>query len=173
MAISPSAPIPASGGLVVASARGRWVLAGAVLGSGIAGIDSAVMNVALPIIGRELGAYFSPLQWAVTGFTLSLAALILLSGALGDHFGRRRVFLIGVAGFTGASVLCAAAPGIAVLIGDRSIQGIGGALMTPASLAIVQSSFRVEDRPRAIGIWSDFGGVASVTAPFIGGVVPR
>jgi MFS family permease len=109
------------------------------------------MNVALPIIGRDLGADFSQLQWAVTGYTLSLAALILLSGALGDHFGRRRVFLIGVAGFTGASVLCAAAPGIAVLIGDRSIQGIGAALMTPASLAIVQSSFRAEDRPRAIG----------------------
>lgn len=102
MAISPSATIPASGGIEVASARGRWVLAAAVLGSGIAGVDSAVMNVALPIIGRDLSADFSQLQWTVTGYTLSLAALILLSGALGDHFGRRRVFLIGVGGFTGA-----------------------------------------------------------------------
>jgi MFS family permease len=148
MAISPSATIPASGGIEVASARGRWVLAAAVLGSGIAGVDSAVMNVALPIIGRDLSADFSQLQWTVTGYTLSLAALILLSGALGDHFGRRRVFLIGVVGFTGASVLCAVAPGIDALIGDRSIQGIGGALMIPASLAIIQSSFRAEDRSR-------------------------
>jgi EmrB/QacA subfamily drug resistance transporter len=169
VAVWPSGPIPASGGLEVASARGRWVLAAAVLGSGIAGIDSAVMNVALPVIGRDLRADFSQLQWTVTGYTLSLAALILLSGALGDHFGRRRVFLIGVIGFTGASVLCALAPGIDALIGDRSIQGIGGALMIPASLAIIQSSFRAEDRSRAIGIWSGFSGVASVTAPFAGG----
>src|ERR1700743_1924110 len=121
MAISPSAPIPASGGLTIASARGRWVLAAAVLGSGIVGIDSAVMTVALPITGRDLSADFSQLQWTVTGYTLSLAALILLSGALGDHFGRRRVFLIGVVGFTGASVLCALAPGVDALIGERSI----------------------------------------------------
>jgi EmrB/QacA subfamily drug resistance transporter len=140
-----------------------------VLGSGIAGIDSAVMNVALPFIGRDLGADFAQLQWTVTGYTLSLAALLLLAGALGDHFGRRRVFLIGVSGFTAASLLCAAAPGIGALIGTRSIQGIGGALMTPASLAIIQSSFRAEDRPRAVGIWSGFAGVASVIAPFIGG----
>jgi EmrB/QacA subfamily drug resistance transporter len=127
------------------------------------------MNVALPFIGRDLRADFSQLQWTITGYTLSLAALILLAGALGDHFGRRRVFLIGVTGFTVASLLCAAAPGIDVLIGARSIQGIGGALMTPASLAIIQSSFRAEDRPRAIGTWSGFTGVASVVAPFVGG----
>src|ERR1700744_4001760 len=169
MAVSPSVPIPAPGGIEVASAGGRGILAQAVLGTGIAGIDSAVMNVALPIIGRDLSADFSQLQWTVTGYTLSLAALILLSGALGDHFGRRRVFLIGVVGFTGASVLCAVAPGIDALIGDRSLQGIGGALMIPASLAIIQSSFRAEDRARAIGIWSGFSGVASVTAPFAGG----
>jgi EmrB/QacA subfamily drug resistance transporter len=140
-----------------------------VLGSGIAGIDSAVMNVALPFIGRDLGADFAQLQWIVTGYALSLAALLLLAGALGDHFGRRRVFIIGVIGFTVASLLCAAAQGIDALIGTRSVQGIGGALMTPASLAIIQSSFKAEDRPRAIGIWSGFSGVASVVAPFIGG----
>src|ERR1700759_5268306 len=164
MAVSPSAPISASGGIEVASAQGRWVLAAAVLGSGIAGIDSAVMNVAFPVIGRDLRADFSQLQWTVTGYTLSLAALILLSGALGDHYGRRRVFLIGVIGVTGASVLFPGAPGIDALIGDRSIQGISGALMIPASLAIIQSSFRAEDRSRAIGIWSGFGGGASGTA---------
>jgi EmrB/QacA subfamily drug resistance transporter len=164
-----SAIAPAPGGITIGSARGRWVLLAAVLGSGIAGIDSAVMNVALPFIGRDLGADFAQLQWTVTGYTLSLAALLLLAGALGDHFGRRRVFLIGVIGFTAASLLCAAAPGIGALIGTRSVQGIGGALMTPASLAIIQSSFRAGDRPRAIGIWSGFSGVASVVAPFIGG----
>src|ERR1700749_752566 len=151
MAVSLRAAIPPPGGIAVGSARGRWVLVAAVLGSGIAGIDSAVMNVALPIIGRDLSADFSQLQWTVTGYTLSLAALILLSGALGDHFGRRRVFLIGVVGFTGASVLCAVAPGIDALIGDRSIQGIDGGATIPASLAIIQSSFRAEDRSRAIG----------------------
>jgi EmrB/QacA subfamily drug resistance transporter len=169
MAVSLSAAVPPPGGIAVGSARGRWVLVAAVLGSGMAGIDSSVMNVALPVIGRDLGAGFSQLQWTVTGYTLSLAALVLLSGALGDHFGRRRVFLIGVTGFTAASLLCAAAPGIDTLIGARSIQGIGGALMIPASLAIVQSSIRAEDRARAIGIWSGFSGVASVIAPFAGG----
>jgi MFS family permease len=127
------------------------------------------MNVALPFIGRDLGADFAQLQWTVAGYTLSLAALLLLAGALGDHFGRRRVFLVGVIGFTAGSLLCAAAPGIDTLIGTRVVQGVGGALMTPASLAIIQSSFRAEDRPRAIGIWSGFSGVASVVAPFVGG----
>jgi EmrB/QacA subfamily drug resistance transporter len=169
MAGSLSAAAPAPGWITIGSARGRWVLLAAVLGSGIAGIDSAAMNVALPFIGRDLGADFAQLQWTVTGYTLSLAALLLLAGALGDHFGRRRVFLVGVIGFTVASLLCAAAPGIGTLIGTRSVQGIGGALMTPASLAIIQSSFRAEDRPQAIGIWSGFSGVASVVAPFIGG----
>jgi EmrB/QacA subfamily drug resistance transporter len=169
MAASLSGATHAPGGISLASVRGRWVLVTAVLGSAIAGIDSAVMNVALPTIGRDLKASFSQLQWTVTAYTLSLAALILLSGALSDHFGRRRVFLTGVVGFTAASLLCAVAPGMDALIGARSIQGIGGALMIPASLAIIQSSFRAEDRPRAIGIWSGFTGVASVIAPLAGG----
>ncbi len=169
MATALTTDIPAPDGLAVASVQGQWVLLAAVLGSGIAGIDSAVMNVALPIIGHDLNADFGQLQWTITGYTLSLASLILLAGALGDHFGRRRIFLIGVVGFTAASLLCAIAPGINALIGARSIQGIGGALMMPASLAIIQSSFRAEDRPRAIGIWSGFSGVSSVIAPFAGG----
>jgi EmrB/QacA subfamily drug resistance transporter len=166
--VSLSTAVPVSG-VAVASARGRWILVAAVLGSGIAGIDSAAMNVALPAIGRDLRADFTQLQWTVTGYTLSLAALILLSGALGDHYGRRRVFLAGVIGFTCASVLCAISPGIDALIGARSLQGIGGALMTPASLAIIQSSFKPEDRPRAVGIWSGFTGIATLTAPFAAG----
>jgi EmrB/QacA subfamily drug resistance transporter len=163
------ASVPPASGIAVASAQGRWILVAVVLGSGIAGIDSAAMNVALAVIGRDLGADFTQLQWTVTGYTLSLAALVLLSGALGDRYGRRRVFLTGVVGFAGASVLCAVAPGIDALIGARTLQGVGGALMLPASLAIIQSSFRPEDRPRAVGIWSGFTGVATLTAPFAAG----
>jgi EmrB/QacA subfamily drug resistance transporter len=127
------------------------------------------MNVALPIIGRDLTASFSQLQWTITGYTLSLAAFVLLAGALGDHFGRRRVFLIGAMWFTGASLLCAAAPGIGFLIAARTVQGVGGALMIPASLAIIQSSFVAEDRPQAIGVWAGFSGVSTVLAQFVGG----
>src|ERR1700754_5003079 len=122
MRVPLSAPRPTPEGVKIASARGRWIWAAAVLGSGLAGIDSAVVNVALPIIGRDMNVGFSRLQWAITGYTLSLAALILLAGALGDHFGRRRVLLIGVVGFAGSSVLCAVAPGIDALIGARSLQ---------------------------------------------------
>jgi MFS family permease len=116
-------PVP---GVAVASARGRWILVVVVLGSGIAGIDSAAMNVALGVIGRDLSADFTQLQWTVTGYTLSLAALVLLSGALGDRYGRWPVFLTGVAWFAGASVLCAIASGIDALISARSLQGVGG-----------------------------------------------
>jgi EmrB/QacA subfamily drug resistance transporter len=161
--------LPTPGGVRLGSPAGRWILTAAVLGSAIAGVDSSVMNVALPFIGRDLRASFSQLQWAITGYTLSVAALILLAGALGDHYGRRRIFLTGVCGFTVASLLCAIAPDIGSLIGARSIQGIGGALMIPAGLAIMQSSFVEEDRPQAIGIWAGFGGVSSVVAPFLGG----
>src|ERR1700749_1414136 len=146
MAVSLRAAIPPPGGIAVGSARGRWVLVAAVLGSGIAGIDSSVMNVALPIIGRDLSADFSQLQWTVTGYTLSLAALILLAGALGDHFGRRRIFLLGVVGVVAASVLRGGAPGLNAPLMSRVLQGVGGALMIPASLAIIHSSFVTADR---------------------------
>jgi EmrB/QacA subfamily drug resistance transporter len=151
------------------SARGRWVLASMILGSSVAGIDSTVVAVALPAIGRNLHAGFQGLQWTVTGYTLTLASLILLAGWLSDRWGRRRVFLVGLAWFTVASVLCAAAPGIGWLIAARAVQGIGGALMTPASLAIIESAFRPGDRTRAIGTWAGFSGVSSAIAPFLGG----
>jgi EmrB/QacA subfamily drug resistance transporter len=151
------------------SAQGRWILVATVLGSSIAGIDATVVNVTLPDIGRDLGASFASLQWTVTGYTLSLASLILLAGGLGDRYGRRRIFLIGVAVFTLASVLCAVVPDVGSLIGARILQGVGGALMTPASMAILQSTIASDDRPRAIGTWSGFAGIAGGLAPFVGG----
>jgi EmrB/QacA subfamily drug resistance transporter len=158
-----------AGRIRLGQARGRWVLAAAVLGSSMAFLDATVVNVALPTIGRELHTSLSGLQWTVTAYTLSLAGLILLGGALGDRFGRRRVFLIGVIWFALASVLCGLAPGIGVLIAARALQGIGGALLTPGSLAIIQSTFNPDDRPRAIGAWSGLGGVAGAIGPFLGG----
>jgi EmrB/QacA subfamily drug resistance transporter len=151
------------------SAQGRWVLAAMILGSSVAGIDSTVVAVALPAIGRNLHAGFQALQWTVTAYTLTLASLILLAGSLSDRWGRRRVFLAGLGWFTLASVLCAAAPSIGWLIAARALQGIGGALMTPASLAIIEAAFQPGDRTRAIGTWAGFSGVSAAIAPFLGG----
>src|SRR5580704_7872627 len=151
------------------SARGRWVLAAMILGSSVAGIDSTVVAVALPAIGRNLHVGFQDLQWTVTSYTLTLASLILLAGWLSDRWGRRRVFLIGLVWFTLASVLCAAAPSIGWLIAARAVQGIGGALMTPASLAIIEAAFQPDDRTHAIGTWAGFSGVSAAIAPFLGG----
>ena len=155
--------------LAYRSAQGRWVVAAMIMGSSVAGIDSTVVAVALPAIGRNLHVGFQALQWTVTSYTLTLASLILLAGSLSDRWGRRRVFLAGLGWFTVASVLCAAAPGIGWLIAARAVQGIGGALMTPASLAIIEAAFRPGDRTRAIGTWAGFTGVSAAIAPFLGG----
>ncbi|MDQ2747993.1 MAG: DHA2 family efflux MFS transporter permease subunit [Actinomycetota bacterium] len=148
---------------------GRWVLVAAVLGSGLAGIDATVVNVALPALGRDLHAGFSGLQWTINSYTLTLAALILLGGSLGDRFGRRRVFVVGVVWFALASALCALAPTIGMLIAARALQGVGGALLMPGSLAMISASFVPGDRAKAIGAWSGLGGVASAVGPFLGG----
>ena len=151
------------------SARGRWVLLATVLGSALAFIDATVVNIALPSIGRDLNADAAGLQWTVNGYALSLAALVLLGGSLGDRFGRKRVFMIGIAWFAVASLLCGLAPSIGLLIAARVLQGIGGALLTPGSLAILEASFDREDRARAIGAWSGLGGIGGALGPFLGG----
>ena len=156
-------------GLRYGSSRGRWVLLASILGSGLAGIDATVVNVALPAIGKDLHAGFSSLQWTITAYTLTLASLILLGGALGDRYGRRRVFVIGVVWFATASLLCGLAPTAPLLIAARALQGVGGALLTPGSLAMIQASFAPQDRARAIGAWSGLGGVATAVGPFVGG----
>jgi EmrB/QacA subfamily drug resistance transporter len=148
---------------------GRWVLLATVLGSSMAMLDATVVNVALPTIGRYFGASLGGLQWTVTAYTLTLAGLILLGGALGDRLGRRRVFVVGVGWFAVASALCGLAPGIGVLIAARALQGVGGALLVPGSLAIIQATFTVGDRPRAVGAWSGLGGVAGAVGPLLGG----
>ena len=140
-----------------------------VLGSGMAAIDATVVGIALPTIGREFHASLGALQWVVTGYTMTLAALLLIGGSLGDHYGRRRVFSIGVVWFALASAACALAPGTTVLIVTRILQGIGAALLTPGSLAILQASFEPDDRGRAIGAWSGLGGVATAAGPLLGG----
>jgi EmrB/QacA subfamily drug resistance transporter len=151
--------------------RGRWVLFAAVLGSGLAMLDATVVSIALPQIGEDLGADFSDLQWTVNGYTLTLAALILLGGSLGDRFGRRRIFVIGTVWFAVASLLCGLAPNVEALVAARMLQGVGGALLTPGSLALMQASFLPQDRARAIGAWSGLGGVAGALGPFVGGVL--
>jgi len=158
-----------SGQIRLNSIPGRWVLLTTVLGSGMAMLDGTVVNVALPALARDLGTGMSGLQWTINAYTLTLAGLILLGGSLGDRYGRRKVFMIGVVWFASASALCGLAPNIEVLILARALQGIGGALLTPGSLAIIQASFAHEDRPRAVGAWSGLGGVASAIGPLLGG----
>jgi EmrB/QacA subfamily drug resistance transporter len=148
---------------------GRWVLLATVLGSSLAMLDSTVVNVALRRIGTDLGADLGDLQWTLSGYALTLASFVLLGGSLGDRFGRRRLFLLGTTWFTIASLLCGLAPSVELLIAARALQGIGGALLTPGSLAIISASFAPEDRPRAIGAWSGFGGIAGAIGPFVGG----
>src|SRR4051794_27720039 len=151
--------------------RGRWLIAVTVLASGMAFLDGTAVNVALPSIGRDLGADLGDLQWTLSGYTLTLAAFILLGGSLGDRYGRRRVFLIGVCWFAVASLLCGLAQSPVQLVAARALQGVGGALLTPGSLSLIQSSFRHGDRGRAIGIWSSLAGIAGLIGPFLGGAL--
>jgi EmrB/QacA subfamily drug resistance transporter len=162
-------PTESADGIAFESGAGRWLLVVAVAGSGMAFLDGTVVNVALPDIGRDFGASTSALQWILNGYLLTLASLILLGGSLGDRYGRRRIFVFGVGVFTVASLLCAVAPSVELLIAARLLQGVGGALLTPGSLAIIEASFRPTDRARAIGAWSGLGGVATAFGPLLGG----
>ncbi|MBY8874493.1 DHA2 family efflux MFS transporter permease subunit [Micromonospora sp. PLK6-60] len=159
----------AESGLTFSSASGRWTVAAMVLGSAMASIDATVVGIALPAIGREFNAGLAALQWVVIGYTLTLAGLLLVAGALGDRYGRRRVFVAGVVWFAVASLLCAVAPTAGMLVAMRALQGVGAALLTPGSLAILQAAFAPADRSRAIGAWSGLGGVATAIGPFVGG----
>jgi EmrB/QacA subfamily drug resistance transporter len=156
-------------GLSISTARGRWVVAVTVLGSGIAALDATVVNIALPTIGREFHTGVSALQWVMSGYTLTLAAFLLIGGSLGDRFGRRRVYSIGIAWFAVASAACGFAPSAVFLIVTRVLQGVGAALLTPGSLAILEASFVPADRARAIGAWSGLGGMATAAGPLLGG----
>jgi EmrB/QacA subfamily drug resistance transporter len=153
----------------LASPQGKWILLTTVLGSSMALLDSTVVNVALPRIGADLGASLSALQWTVNAYMVTLAGLILLGGSLGDHYGRRKIFVLGVVWFATASLLCGLAPTAGILIAARALQGVGGALLTPGSLAIIQASFHPDDRSRAVGLWSGFGGIGAAVGPFLGG----
>ncbi|HEY4568004.1 MAG TPA: MFS transporter [Kribbella sp.] len=155
--------------IALGTARGRWVLAATALGSGMAFLDGTVVNVALPAMGEDLNATMAGLQWIVNGYMLMLASLVLLSGSLGDRFGRRRTFVIGVIWFAAASAICAVAPTLEVIIAGRILQGIGAALLTPGSLAILQTTIQHSDRGKAIGTWSGLTSVAAAVGPFVGG----
>jgi EmrB/QacA subfamily drug resistance transporter len=145
------------------------VLFATVLGSAMASIDATVVGIALPAIGQEFNASLADLQWVVTAYTLTLAGLLLVAGALGDRYGRKRVFQIGVVWFAIASALCGLAPNSPALIGARALQGVGAALLTPGSLAIIEASFHPDDRGKAIGAWSGYSGVGTAIGPFLGG----
>ena len=141
-------------GLRVGTPRGRGVLLASILGSGMAFLDGTAVNLALPAIGDDLGAGFSGFQWVVNGYMLTLSALVLIGGSLGDRFGKRRIFELGVVLFAATSIACGVVGGIRGLIVARVAQGVGAALLVPTSLALVQSSFAPSDRGRAIGTWS-------------------
>ncbi len=145
------------------------ILLTTVLGSGIAFLDGTVVNIALPAIGEDFDAGLSGLQWTVNAYALTLAGLLLFGGSLGDHVGRRKVFVIGVVWFAVASLLCAIAPNIEMLIAARAIQGVGAALLVPGSLALIEASFHPDDRGMAIGAWAGLAGVSTAVGPFLGG----
>lgn len=156
-------------GIALETRQGKGILAAAILGSGMATLDGTVVNVALRRIGQDLDASLAQLQWITNGYMLALASLILIGGSLGDQFGRRRIFEIGVVWFSIASLICGVAQSPEQLIAARILQGIGAALLTPGSLAMIQGAFRPRDRAKAIGSWSGFGGIAVAIGPFVGG----
>jgi EmrB/QacA subfamily drug resistance transporter len=157
--------------VAISPAQETWILVATILGSSMVFIDGTVVNIALPTLQRTLGATATDVQWVIEAYALFLASLLLVGGALGDLFGRRRLYTIGIAVFTAASIVCGLSPTIGFLIFARAAQGIGGALLTPGSLAIISASFRPEKRGRAIGTWSGFTTLTSVIGPVLGGLL--
>src|SRR4051812_26240616 len=155
--------------LALDTPQARWVIAATVLGSGVVFLDGTIVNVALPAISEDLDTSISGLQWVLDAYLVTLSALVLLGGSLGDRLGRRRLFVYGLVGFSAASALCAVSTSTSMLIAARALQGVAGALLVPGSLAIIAATFQGEDRGRAIGMWSGLAGVASALGPFVGG----
>lgn len=153
------------------AARGSkpWILAATIIGSSMAYIDSTVVNVAMPVLQQDFGASIAQVQWVVEAYTLMVASLVLVGGTLGDHFGRRRIYGIGVALYALASAWCGLAPDVEQLIAARALQGLGGALLVPGSLAIITTSFDDAERGRAIGTWSGLSAVSTAVGPLLGG----
>jgi EmrB/QacA subfamily drug resistance transporter len=151
------------------SPQGRWLIAATSLGSGLAFLDRTVVNTALPAIGRNFQASISGLQWVITSYLLASGSLLVLGGSLGDRLGRRKVFVVGVIGFSVASLVCGLAPTLALLVVARLMQGVAAALLIPGSLALISATVSTEDRGAAIGRWTGVTGVASAIGPFLGG----
>src|ERR1700744_4880669 len=149
----------------------RLPLVPPILASAIAAVDSSAVNVALPAIGRDLGGGFAAQQWVSNAYLLTLSSLILLAGSLTDRLGERRMFTAGVAGFGVGALLCAVSPSIDVLIAARALQGVFGALLTPAALAIIVAVFPKQERGAAIGKWTAWGGIGILAGPLIGGQI--
>ncbi len=158
-----------SGVSFVSKSTGRWVLLVAIIGSGMAFIDSTAMNVVVPVLQQELNATIPQVQWVMEAYALFMSSLMLLGGALGDRFGRKRIFALGVVVFTAASMWCGLSPNTSQLIVARAFQGVGGALLVPGSLAIITVSFSEENRGRAIGTWSAFTAITTAMGPILGG----
>ena len=154
---------------VLSTAHKRWILAATVLGSSLTFIDGSALGVALPSIQSDLGAGPASVQWVSNAYLLTLGALVLIGGAAGDRFGRRKVFLIGVGVFTLASIACGLSPTVQVLIGARAVQGIGAALLTPGALALIGATFPPEERGKAFGTWAGAGAIFGMVGPLVGG----
>lgn len=149
--------------------RKQLVLAAAILGTTVVTVDSTVANVALPAIADDLGGGLAGQQWTANAYLVTLSSLLLIGGSLGDIFGERRVFALGVLLFGATSLVCALAPTIEVLVGARALQGMAGALLTPAALAVIVSTFPPDERGKAVGAWTAWGGIGTVLGPVIGG----
>ena len=155
------------------TSQGSWVLLGTILASCMAFIDGTALGVALPALQADLGASGAQLLWIVDAYLLTLASLMLIGGSLGDKFGRKRIFMSGIALFSAASLACGLSPNTDFLIGARLVQGVGGALMIPGSLAIITAFFGKENRGRAIGTWSAATTAVVVVGPFLGGALAQ
>src|SRR3954471_8561175 len=149
--------------------RKRFILAACILGSTVVTIDSSAINVALPAIADDLGGGLAGQQWTSNAYLVTLGSLLLIGGSLGDILGERRVFAFGVAAFGVTSIVCAIAPTIEILVAGRALQGVAGALLTPAALAVIVATFPPEQRGKAVGSWTAWGGIGVVFGPIVGG----